>query len=349
MPDAPVLRLLIVDDSALFRQMLRHVAGEIDGVEVVGTAKDGVEAVKQIVDLRPDLVTLDVQMPNLDGLGVLKEIKRRSLQTHVIMVSSLTAQGAPETVDALLHGALDCIQKPTGLPPHEARGKIREVLATQVAAIQETQQPHHKPGDLPTERLAKATLTGGCIAIGSSTGGPEALRKVLPFLPASLSVPVYIVQHMPAKFTVTLAQRLNELTPYPLQLASHGMLVEPGKAYLAAGGQHLGIAKRERGVVCRLTQDPPRHGCRPSFDYLLETLADVYGGQVVATVLTGMGSDGLAGCRMVRAAGGVVIAQDQQTSVVYGMPKAVVDAGVADEVLPLDDIGPFLAEKSQAR
>jgi two-component system chemotaxis response regulator CheB len=340
-----LLRVLVVDDSALYRQMLKHVVGSVPGVEVVGTAADGLEAVRQIADLRPDLVTLDVQMPNLDGLGVLREIKRRSFQTLVVMVSSLTAQGAPETVEALLHGAIDCVLKPAGLEPHLARAELRQALAERLTAVLATRREVESAGvTQPPVRVTSLDMaTSDCVAIGASTGGPEALRRVLSAVPAGMAAPVFIVQHMPAKFTESLAKRLDEIAAFPVHLAGTGMLVEPGHAYLAPGGFHLTAVQREQGVVCRLTQAPPRHGCRPSVDVLLESLTEIYADKIVATILTGMGSDGLAGCRAVKAAGGAVVAQDRAGCVVYGMPKAVIDAGLADVVLPLDTIGEVLA------
>ena len=338
------LRVLVVDDSALYRQMLKHVVESVAGVEVVGTAVDGLEAVSKIADLRPDLVTLDVQMPNLDGLGVLREIKRRSLQTLVVMVSSLTAQGAPETVEALLHGAIDCVLKPAGLEPHLARAELRQALGERLAAVLATSREVAVAATPePSVQAAGVSLaTGDCVAIGASTGGPEALRKVLSAMPAGIAAPLFIVQHMPAKFTESLAKRLDEITAFPVHLAATGMLAKPGHAYLAPGGFHLTAVRRDHGIVCRLTQAPPRNGCRPSVDVLLESLAAVCSDKLVATILTGMGCDGLAGCRVVKAAGGAVVAQDRTSCVVYGMPKAVIEAGLADVVLPLDEIGEVL-------
>ena len=344
---SPHLSVLVVDDSALYRQMLKHAIAGIEGAEVVGTAADGLEAVEMVAELQPDLVTLDVQMPKLDGLGTLRELKRRSLQPLVVMVSSLTARGAPETVDALLHGAIDCVLKPSGMDPHLARDELRRALQARITAILTSWRDATGSSAVvaePTGPPAKLVGGGGdLIAIGASTGGPEALRKVLVQLPAGLMVPVFIVQHMPATFTESLARRLDEIAALPVQLAKPDMLVKPGHAYLAPGGFHLNVVRRDPGVVCKLSQAPARHGCRPSMDELLESLVDVYGERIVATILTGMGCDGLAGCRAVKAAGGAVVAQNRESSAVYGMPKAVIDAGLADVVLPLDAIGDMLA------
>lgn len=349
-----MLNVLIVDDSALYRQVLRHVIEPIPDVAIVGVAKDGVEAIEMIKRLHPDLITLDVQMPNLDGLGVLRELKRLGLKTRVVMISSLTAEGTQETVEALLYGAIDCVLKPSGVSSQEARDALSAALGSRIQAILDTQiarsvQVRAAPRSAETKPQGRLLPTGDCIAIGSSTGGPDALRRVLPLLPADLSVPIFIVQHMPVKFAESLARRLDELTPFPVHLAETGMLVEPGHCYFAPGGLHLTAVKRSRGMVCRLVDEPPRHGCRPSVDVLLESLVDCYGERMVATILTGMGSDGLEGCRAVKAAGGAVVAQDQESCAVYGMPKAVVTAGLADVVLPLDTIGEVLSRGEYRR
>lgn len=344
---SPNLSVLVVDDSALYRQMIKNVIASIEGAEVIGTAVDGRDAVEKISLLRPDLVTLDVQMPNLDGLGTLRELKQRSLQPLVVMLSSLTAKGAPETVDALLHGAVDCILKPAGLEPHIARDELRQALQARIAAILATRQDVSATADAGSEPFGRsptaAVADSDCIAIGASTGGPEALRKVLLRLPEAGGPPVFVVQHMPATFTESLARRLDEIAPLPVHLAATGMVVEPGHAYLAPGGLHLTAVRRAHGVVCKLSQAPARQGCRPSMDELLESLVAVYGERIVTAILTGMGCDGLAGCRVVKAAGGVVVAQNRESCTVYGMPKAVIDAGLADAVLPLDAIGDTLA------
>ena len=348
------LSVLIVDDSALYRQVLRHVFKTIPDVDVVGAAKDGVEAIEMISRLQPDLVTLDVQMPNLDGLGVLREIKRVGLKTQVLMVSSLTAEGAPVTVDALLFGALDCVLKPAGTSSHEARELLAEGLGSRVQAILDTQRTRlGKIKTMPPLSAVRARgrrlQLGDCIAMGSSTGGPDALRRVLPHLSADLSVPIFVVQHMPVKFAASLASRLNELTPFPVYLAKTDMPIEPGCCYFAPGGTHLTVVKQNQHTVCKLVEDPPRHGCRPSVDVLLESLVECYGEKIVATILTGMGADGCEGCRAVKAAGGAVIAQDSKSCAVYGMPKAVVTAGLADVVLPIDAIGEVLSRGDYRR
>ncbi len=329
--------------------MLMRALAEVDGVEVIDCACDGIEALEKIERLQPDLLTLDVQMPKLDGLGVLREIKQRSIEMIVLMVSSVTAEGAPATVDALLNGAMDCILKPSGIDAKAERHDLQNALAERIEAIlltrSEDELRRSSPQNRnPRKRSLAVTKLEDVIVIGASTGGPQALRTVLRSLPEKPDVPVFIVQHMPSAFTASLAKRLNEIVAFPVKLASTGMSIEPGTAYLAPGKFHLTAMMKGSELVCRLTEDPPRQGCRPSLDCLLESLVPIYGGKVVAAVLTGMGSDGLEGCRSLKAAGGVVIAQDRQGCTVYGMPKAVIDAGLADVVLPLDHIGDAISE-----
>jgi len=342
------LTVLIAEDSALYRQMLQNVLRRIEGVEVVGVAADGVEALARVRDLRPDVMTLDVHMPVMDGIAVLRALRQEGLPTKAIMVSSLTAAGSPATVEALMEGAFDYVLKPLGLEPHIAREAIRAALDEKLAGCRQAVGGRPKPppepvrsGGPPVSR--RVVLPYDAIAIGTSTGGPEALRAVLPRLPLDLPVPVLVVQHMPPVFTATLAARLDELSGLGVAEAAEGMPVEPGRVYVAPGGRHLRLKAAGGKLVCTIDDAPPRRGCRPSFDTLLESMIDLFGDRIVAAVLTGMGSDGLDSCRRLRAAGGRVIAQTQETCTVYGMPKAVVDEGLAHAVLPLDRIAESLA------
>lgn len=355
------LRVLIADDSALYRQMLVNVLKRIEGVDVVGLAADGREAVARARDLRPDVMTLDVHMPVMDGIAVLKALREQGIPTRAIMVSSLTGDGSPATVEALLEGAFDYVLKPLGLDPHLAREAIRTALAEKFAAFRAASSEPPVAEQVPAVPGPAAATAAGrsatarrvllpydAIAIGSSTGGPEALRAVLPRLPRDLPVPVLVVQHMPPVFTANLAARLNELSAVDVVEAVDGMLVAPGRVYVAPGGRHLRLAARDGRVVCAIDDGPARLGCRPSFDNLLESMADLYGDRLVAAVLSGMGCDGLAGCRRLRAAGGLILAQSPETCTVYGMPKAIVAAGLARVVLPPAAIGDALATGSFA-
>lgn len=335
------LTVLIADDSALYRQLLQNVLQRIPNVEIVGTAVDGIDAVAQVLELRPDVITLDIQMPKLDGLGVLRELRARGSRAKAIMVSSLTVDGAPATVEALMEGAFDVVAKPVGVDPHIARGSIHEALVEKLAAIVDAGHPAGElSGATAARRLVAASGAPAieAIAIGTSTGGPRALRSVIPLLPADLPVPVFVVQHMPAGFTASLANRLNELSPLHVREAAHGDVIESGNVFVAAGGWHLTVERHQAGMRCVLDAGPLRHGCRPAYDSLLETMVALYGGKMLAVVMTGMGQDGLAGCRSVKQAGGTVITQSAAGCAVYGMPKVVAEAGLADAVLPVEGI-----------
>jgi two-component system chemotaxis response regulator CheB len=296
------------------------------------------------------VITLDIQMPKLDGLGVLRELRARGSRTKAIMVSSLTLDGAPATVEALMEGAFDVIPKPAGADPHVTRASIHEALIEKLAAIVDSGGPAAN-GAAAARRLAagSATTAIDAIAIGTSTGGPRALRDVIPLLPGDLPVPVLVVQHMPAGFTTSLANRLNELSPLRVREAAHGDVVETGNVFVAAGGWHLTVERKQAGVRCVLDAGPARHGCRPSFDALLETMVALYGGKILAVVMTGMGQDGLAGCRVVKQAGGAVITQAAEGCAVYGMPKAVAEAGLADAILPVGTIAEAITAYTRSR
>lgn len=337
------LRVLVVDDSALYRQMLQNLLRRIPGVEVVGTASDGREALELVERLRPHLTTLDVQMPTMDGLEFLRNLRQRRLPTGAIMVSSLTSQGAKVTTDALLEGAFDFILKPVGNDLIAGRETLLRELAAKIAAFRgaatAAKPPAaHTPPDAPRRPAAPAGATGSAIVIGTSTGGPAALRAVIPLLPATLPVPVVIVQHIPAAFSGPLAMRLDEASPLEVVEAAEGMTVQPGRVIVAAGGKHLALLKRGDKVACALSEDPPRHGCRPSVDVLLESAVAAYPAGITAVILTGMGRDGADGCALVKRHGGRVVAQAAEGCAVYGMPKAVVEGGHADLVVPLERV-----------
>lgn len=350
-----VLRIAVIDDSALYRQMLLHVLGRLPGVEIVGTAANGVDGVELVARTRPDVVTLDVQMPGMDGIEVLREFRRRGLSPQTIMVSSLTAGGAPTTVTALMEGAFDYVLKPTGSFAHENREALFADLGAKVSAIRDgaaSARPALQPA--PSEAALAPEPTSApprfaAIAIGTSTGGPQALRILIPHLPTDLPVPVFVVQHIPAEFSSSLAARLAAVAPLPVVEAADGMPVLPGRVHLAPGGRHLSVARRGTGMTCVVDDGPPRKGCRPSFDRLLESASGAYEGRVIAAVLTGMGSDGLDGCRNLRARGGMVVAESRESCIVYGMPKAVIEAGVADAVLPLPRIAAGLVDGLHGR
>ncbi len=338
------LTVLVADDSALYRQMLQNVLRRIPGVEVVGVAVDGIDALEQAARLHPDVITLDVQMPRLDGLAVLRELRRQGHSARVIMVSSLTRQGAPATVEALLEGAFDVVPKPADEDPHVARESIHAALVEKLAAVVDALAPETVPlPPLPLGRGRRAAFD--LVAIGTSTGGPEALRAILPRLPHDWGPPTVVVQHMPAGFTASLAARLDELAAVRVREATDGMRLELGQVVIAPGSRHLRLHAAGDALVCGTDAGPPRQGCRPSFDELLESLPGGWAGRTLAVVLTGMGRDGLAGCRRIRDAGGCVVAQAAEGCTVWGMPKAVVTAGLATAVVRLGDMAADLASR----
>jgi len=257
------------------------------------------------------------------------------------MVSSLTAQGAPTTVAALMEGAFDFILKPTGVDLHVSRDRIQSELTEKLAAVRESMATVEAVAAPPLSGVPRRTTVATCfeaVVIGTSTGGPQALRTVIPLLPADLPVPVFVVQHIPSQYTASLAERLDGLSPLRVREATDGMAVDPGQVLLAPGSRHLGLQRHGERVVCVLDDGPKRRGCRPSVDHMIESAAQVYGGRVLAAVLTGMGCDGLDGCRELKRRGGTVLAQSAAGCVVYGMPKAVSDAGLVDEVVPLEQM-----------
>jgi len=340
-------RVLIVDDSSFMRQSISRVLGAQPDMEVVGAASDGIEGVALARRLRPDVVTMDVEMPRMDGLQALA-ILMRDAPVPVVMLSSLTAAGAPATIRALECGAVDFVQKPA--PPAvgvsqtaaelvrvvraAARARVRAINSPAVAQglTDGGNEPPLAPRPTPARVDPRADRV---LAIGCSTGGPRALLEVVPHLPANLPGAVLIVQHMPAGFTRSLAERLDRLSALEVREAADGDVPTRGLALLAPGGRHMQLDARGRVV---LTDAPTVHGVRPSVDVLLKSLPAVFNGRCVTAILTGMGSDGADGAAMVRAAGGRIVAEDASTAVVYGMPKAVADRGLADRLLPLPEI-----------
>jgi two-component system chemotaxis response regulator CheB len=345
---------MVVDDSALYRQLLQNVLRDVPGVAVVGMAKNGQEVLDQIHELSPDLLTLDVQMPGLSGIDVLRELKKRRSRTKAVMVSSFTAEGAQVTTDALMEGAFDFILKPASPNAAANRQALHEALSEKIQVFRESQTDRayrrgppaaaRRPPSARPATAERATVYQA-VVVGTSTGGPAALREVLTRLPGDLSVPVLIVQHMPAQYTHSLAQRLNEASPLEVVEACDGMTLEPGWAFLAPGGRQMKIVEHGLRRKIQITDDPPENSCRPAVDYLFRSAAEVFGGRVVAVVMTGMGRDGTAGCRGLKERGAYIIAQHAEGCVVYGMPKAVIDEQLADCIVPLGEIATALLEQ----
>jgi two-component system chemotaxis response regulator CheB len=353
-PQLPI-RVMVVDDSAFMRYTVtRHLDGDPD-ITVVGSARDGLEALAKIPALRPDVVTLDVEMPRLDGLATLKRIMAEC-PTPVVMLSSLTQHGARTTVQALMRGAVDFVAKPavsgdTEAVMAELIGKVKLAARVGLGARGDSRERPLSPPPVVEPVVAEASMVldkpgprpfhlgDPVLVIGASTGGPRALQRVLSDLPGDLPAAVVVVQHMPAGFTRSLAQRLNETCAISVQEAAPGDRLACGLALLAPGDYHLRFEGRHQVV---LDQGPRRHHVRPAVDITMESAATQHGAHVVGAVLTGMGSDGTAGCRAIKEAGGRVAAEDESTSVVFGMPRSVIEAGLADHVVPLDEMGALL-------
>ena len=345
-------RILIVDDSAVMRSLLRAVVCADTGLEVAGTAGDGESALSAIETLHPDLVLLDVEMPVMDGLVTLRKLRAKNHKMPVIMCSSLTQRGAKVTIEALSFGASDYVAKPTGQADREsAMQALSQDLIPKIHAL--TSQPQPLLPSAPRTPLIttfapppKAQTISSipvAVAIGVSTGGPAALDLLLPTLPASFPLPILIVQHMPELFTKLFAERLDGRCPMQVREAVEGAPVRAGAIYIAKGNWHLEVLAGARAGApntLHLTQGLPENHCRPAVDVLFRSMAAVYGAGALAVVLTGMGSDGMVGCRAIREHGGSVLAQDQATSTVWGMPGVVTNAGLAQKVLPLNAIAP---------
>lgn len=351
-------RVLLVDDSSVVRRVLTDLVSSDPGLEVIGTAPEGRTALKRIEQLKPDLMVLDVEMPEMDGLATLTELRKTNRILPVIMFSTLTHRGATATLDALTLGADDYVPKERNtLGLAASMEDLRHDLLPKIHAL--CQRNLARQGRMRPEVQAKpvavrqqprgAESTVEIVVVGVSTGGPDALCKVLPGIPRDLPVPMVMVQHMPAVFTRLLAERLTLKSPMPVKEAAGGESLTPGTIWLAPGGKHLTLCGNRSGVRLELDMSPPRNFCRPSVDVLIESAAGIYGAGTLAAILTGMGSDGLHGCEMVRKRGGQVVAQDEETSVVWGMPGAVVRAGVADAVRPLTMIADEVVQRVMKR
>jgi two-component system, chemotaxis family, protein-glutamate methylesterase/glutaminase len=342
-----IIRVLVVDDSAYVRKVIQEMLKRSPFIEVVGTARDGREALEKVEELQPDVVTLDMIMPSLDGLGFLqKQMKRRPLP---VVVVTITNEGGELALQALEAGAIDFVQKPTAL----ATEKIFEISDELVAKVKAAaavsfdtalREPETVVEALPVEMAPAANLVD-VVVIGVSTGGPQALRYLIPQLPATLSVPVAVVLHMPPGYTAMYAQRLDELASLAVREAEAGDLLRPGHVYIAPAGRHLTLRRDQHNqVMTHLDARPFDTPHRPSVDVLFKSAADVYGGRTLGVVLTGMGSDGQSGAAWIKSQGGLIFSQSESSCVVYGMPRAVVEAGLSDRQLPLTRMAKAIME-----
>ncbi|KNZ69199.1 response regulator receiver modulated CheB methylesterase [Thermincola ferriacetica] len=338
------IEVLVVDDSAYMRKVVSNMLQSDEEIFVVDTARDGLDALEKIKKWKPDVVTLDVEMPRMDGLTALQKIMVEC-PTPVVMLSSLTQEGSETTIKALTLGAVDFVPKPSGAISLDiARVKeelIRKIKVCAKASLKNIRAlqmiapiPKKEAAAVAAKPLAGKTPSK-VVVIGSSTGGPNALQQVVPKLPADLPAAVLIVQHMPPGFTKSLADRLNDISGITVKEASAGDTLQTGVALLAPGGYHMNLVS---STVIGLNQNPPVHSVRPAVDVTMESVVNYYGPNVVGVVLTGMGYDGSGGASAIKRAGGKVIAQNEDTCVVYGMPRVVVEMGKADKVLPITEI-----------
>jgi two-component system chemotaxis response regulator CheB len=359
----PHISVLVVDDSVVVRRLVTQALSLDPDIEVMGTASSGRLALERIQQQLPDVVTLDVEMPDMDGLETLREIRRRHPRLPVVMFSSVTERGASATLDALTLGANDYVTKPTHAASQDAAmDSVRSQLIPKIKALcgrATTREPapeaRQRP-EAPAAPIVTARRPGGidptgpvdAVAIGASTGGPDALSKVLNSLPADFPVPIFIVQHMPPLFTRLFAGRLDASSPLTVKEARDGDVPVAGSVYIAPGDYHLSLrrdaAGRARMVV---SQEGPENWVRPAVDVLFRSMAEVYGERTLALVLTGMGQDGMKGSEPIIACGGQIVVQDEATSIVWGMPGSVAHAGLAQHILPLGDIAEHIVRVAQ--
>ena len=339
---API-RVLIVDDSAYVRKMVRQMLASSHLLEVVGAARDGAEALEMVERLQPDVVTLDLNMPNLDGLEFLRQqMATRSLP--VVLLSS-SAENGKQVMEALEAGAVDVVQKPTALATEKVLDVeddlVEKVVAAATARVRKPTQPAKTLGVLPVQNKLRTDL----VVIGVSTGGPQALRQIIPSLPSDFPVPIALVLHMPVGFTASFAQSLGAASRLTVVEAKGGEPVRPGIVFVAPAGYHLLFSRQANGaVLTHLDVHPASTPHRPAVDVLFQSAAQVYGDRVLSVVLTGMGSDGTQGAAWIKAQGGRVFSEAEESCVVYGMPRSVVEAGLSDAAIPLSQMAQAICE-----
>lgn len=341
------IRVLVVDDSAFMRKMITQILTSDPGIEVTATARNGADALKKLTSTEVDVITLDVEMPVMNGLDTLRELMAVNPKP-VIMLSSRTKRGSEITFQALALGAVDFVPKPSGeisldidTIAQELIAKVKAAAGARVVAYKSSPQPEKTVTPPPPRKPVQTTVPRGIAAdtvviIGSSTGGPKALEQVIASIPKDIPAGFLIVQHMPQPFTKSFAERLNGIGELAVKEAEEGDVVQNGMALLAPGSFHMVVDQDKR---IRLNQDPPVQFVRPSIDVTMASLPEVFGSRIVGVILTGMGRDGADGMGLIKNAGGLTIAQDRLTSTIYSMPKAVADEGHADYILSLDRIG----------
>jgi len=350
------LKVLVVDDTIIYRKIVSDILSEIPDVDVAGTASNGKIALLKIETLKPHLIILDIEMPEMNGLEVLEHIKKEQLDVGAIILSTLTYEGGEMAISALELGAFDFIPKPDSGTAGENRLIIKEALFRVLKAFRRRQEIKNilKSGQLPRKKddtvekdskrppasVKRRNQKSEIITIGVSTGGPRALAQMLPMIPRDIGVPILIVQHMPPLFTGSLARSLDIKCAIHVKEAEDGEVIKPGTIFLAPGGKQMKVAATADGHsrVIRITDDPPENSCKPSVDYLFRSIASYYVGRATGIIMTGMGSDGALGSRQMRESGSVIIAQDEASCTVFGMPREVINAGHADIIVPIDQI-----------
>ena len=352
MSQSPI-RVLIVDDSVVVRQIISDALKSDPGVEVVAVAQNGRVALEKIAECKPDILTLDLEMPEMDGLTTLDELRKRHSRLPVVVFSTLTERGAKAALDALSRGASDYVCKPSGSRNVQATmerirsellPKIRGLVRRTAAPVRPSPAPSGSPGAAGAKGRGMPTERVDAVLIGVSTGGPSALAHVIPHLPKDLPVPVLVVQHMPPVFTQVLAQRLNGTSQVRVREAVNRDRLEPGNVFIAPGDYHMRIAGSPREGWITLDQTPAENGCRPAVDALFQSASPVYGRNLLALIMTGVGHDGTKGAKLIQRGGGTVWVQDEATSTAWGMPSSVIEAGTAQRVLSLSQIARSIVE-----
>ena len=358
------LRILVVDDTVVYRKTVSDILADIPDVEVVGTANNGKIAMRKVASLKPDLLTLDIEMPEMNGLDVLRAMKTEAPDVGAIILSTLTHKGGDLTIKALELGAFDYITKPETGSIEESKNAIKKTLALLIKSFSRqlemrkilkgsnynkayqasatssylSDAPLNRSSQSvsPTPRKTQAEIVG----IGVSTGGPKALSEMLPKIPENINVPILIVQHMPPIFTDSLAKSLDMRCAITVKEAMDGEVVRPNVAFIAPGGKQMKVVASADGLnrIIRITDDPPENSCKPSVDYLFRSIAEHYVGRAAGVIMTGMGSDGTLGLRMMKRNGSYIIAQDEPSCIVFGMPKKPIDEGIVDTIAPLERI-----------
>lgn len=348
------IRVLVVDDSVVIRRLVTDLLQADPDIEVVGTAVNGRAALHKVESLTPDLITMDIEMPEMNGIESVRALRASGCTTPIIMFSTLTEQGAAATLDALSAGATDYVAKPANVGSvGRSMEQVRESLIPRIKTLVPrtflrppaiAAAPRAPQAGRPALAVRSGSSPYRLLVIGSSTGGPEALHKLFSALPL-LPVPIAVVQHMPPVFTRQFAARLHRSSAWEVTEVEHGQPLGPGQVAIAPGDHHLEVVSTSRGFSARLSQGPQENYCRPAVDVLFRSAVAAAGGAVLGVVLTGMGQDGERGADLIRQRGGSVIAQDQATSVVWGMPGAVTNSGSAEMVLPLTQIAPELVRR----